>query len=176
MTPPAGGPASAGPLFFRFRQGVAQVDRLSFVLVVASMAGMAGLVSTQVFFRYALADSIDWAEEVSRLFFVWAMFLAIPHGVRHGVHVGIDILVKALPESTQELLLRVTSALGAVLMVVVFYYALVVTREGWGELMPTVDVTAAVYYIAVVIATGHSFLHLVILAWGGSRAWEAVPS
>lgn len=176
MTPPYGGPASAGPLFFRFRKAVAQLDRLSFALVVASMAGMAVLVSTQVFFRYALSDSIDWAEEVSRLFFVWAMFLAIPHGVRHGVHVGIDIVVKALPETTQDALLRITSALGAVLMVIVFYYALIVTAEGWEELMPTVDFTASVYYIAVVVATGHSFLHLLVLAWGGSRAWEGVPA
>lgn len=176
MTPPVGGPASAGPLFFRFRDAVRQVDRLSFALVVVSMAGMAALVSAQVFFRYALADSIDWAEEVSRLFFVWSMFLAIPHGVRQGIHVGIDILVKALPETTQDALLRVTSALGAVLMVIVFYYALVVTVAGWDELMPTVDVTSAVYYIAVVVATGHSFLHLALLAWGGSRSWEGAQA
>lgn len=166
--------ALAASLFRQFRRFVAGVDRASFVAVAAAMAGMAGLVAMQVFFRYALSNSIDWAEEVARLFFVWAMFLAIPHGVRSGVHVGIDVLVAQFPVVVQTLLFRIMAVLGAVLMAVIFWFSVQVTAGKWQELMPTIDVTAAVYYIAVLIAAGHTLLHLGVLAWGGPRAWEEV--
>jgi len=169
---PPGGPAAAGPLFFRCRDALEEIDRASYVLVVAAMGGMAVLVSMQVFFRYALASLIDWADEVSRLFFVWAMFLAIPHGIRFGVHVGIDVAVRRFGVATQALLFRAMAACSGVLMVVVFVYATQVVGEKWQELMPTINITAAVYYLAVLICAGHAALHLAILAWGGPRTWD----
>ena len=165
------GPASAGPLFDRFRAGLCQIDRVSRILVIASMAAMSTLVVTQVVFRYALASSIDWAEEIARLAFVWAMFLAIPHGIRLGVHVGIDSLVVRFPTIWKDRLFRLSAALGAILMVVILYYSVEVTVYTWPELMPTVNFTASSYYVAVLIAAAHSILHLALLTWGGPDTW-----
>lgn len=148
------------------------IDRVSFVAIVAAMGGMAALVATQVLFRYALSSSIDSADELSRLLFVWAMFLAIPHGIPRGIHVGVDILVNLLPKRPRAAVFRATSALGAVLMATVLYATVFVTADKWQELMPTIDVTAAVYYIAVLLSAGHSLLHLTVLALGGEQAWE----
>lgn len=172
MNAPVTDPLTNGPYFRTCRSALRQVDRVSWLFVVAAMAGMTSLVVAQVFFRYALSDSIDWAEEFARLFFIWAMFLAIPHGVRRGVHVGIDVVVVMLPDWLKDVLFRVSATLGALLMAVVFYYSWIVTLDTWPELMPTVEVTAAVYYIAVLVAAGHSFMHLSLLAVGGSRSWD----
>lgn len=163
--------APAGGAFAACRGALARVDALSRIAVMAAMSAMAALVVIQVFFRYVLDASLDWAEEMARLAFVWAIFLAIPHGVRIGIHVGIDVVVRMLPQGWQEALFRLSAALGAVLMGVVLFYGWQVTLDTWPELMPTVDITAAVYYIAVLIAAVHSFLHLVLLAWGGSGTW-----
>ena len=166
-------PARTGSLFSACRRWLDRLDTMSKVLVILAMAVMAALVVTQVFFRYALSNSIDWAEEIARLAFVWAMFLAIPHGLRSGIHVGIDILVMRLPERLQEKMFRISAVLGAVLMGFVLYFSWQVTVDTWPELMPTVDITASVYYIAVLVAAGHSLLHLALLAWGGSATWQA---
>ena len=40
--------------------------------------------------------------------------------------------------------------------------------------MPTINVTSAVYYIAVLVAAGHSLLHLLLLAWGGAKTWASI--
>lgn len=164
-----------GGAFVACRGGLAAMDAASRLAVIAAMAAMTALVAGQVFFRYVLAAPIDWAEEMARLVFVWAIFLAIPHGVRHGVHVGVDIAVKALPPLWRERLFRLSALLGAGLMAVVLVQGWGVARDAWPELMPTVDVTAALYYVPVVIAAGHSLLHLALLAWGGERSWEARP-
>jgi hypothetical protein len=38
--------------------------------------------------------------------------------------------------------------------------------------MPTLPITSAVYYIAVLVCGAHALLHLALLAWGGSRTWQ----
>lgn len=161
----------------RFRTAralLAAVDRASYALIVIAMGAMATIVALQVFLRYGLSASMDSAEELSRLAFVWAMFLAIPHGVRHGVHVGIDVLVNLLPEGLRRTVFRLMSGLGALLMALVLYAAIFVTADKWQDMMPTLEFTAAVFYIAVLISAGHSLMHLLLLAWGGEDAWQEV--
>jgi len=147
------------------------LDRMSYVVIVAVMSVMTCLVALQVFHRYALSSSIDSADELSRLFFVWAIFLAIPHGVKYGVHVGIDLIVLMLPERWQVRMFRFSAGLGALLMVVMLAVSWTATMDKWPELMPTMPVTAALFYIPVLISVGHSFLHLVALVWGGPSTW-----
>ena len=163
-----------GPTFAFLISWLRRIDRLSFWAVVACMALMAALVSAQVFFRYILSSSIDSADELSRLFFVWAMFLAIPHGIKSHVHVGIDVLVRRLSENLRAQIARLMSLASAILMGLVFIVTISVVGDKWQELMPTMEITAAVYYIAVLIATGHAFLHLMVLAWGGPNIWQEV--
>ena len=169
------GPVPAtGPIFTFLIKCVLGIDRLSFWAIVTCMALMAALVSAQVFFRYILSSSIDSADELSRLFFVWAMFLAIPHGIKSHIHVGIDVIVRRLGENLRTQISRLMNLASAILMGLVFVVTISVVGDKWQELMPTMDITAAVYYIAVLIATGHAFLHLMILAWGGPNTWEEV--
>jgi len=166
------GPVQAGPFFGRCKAALTHIDTLSKGAVITAMAVMTGLVIIQVVFRYAFSSAIDWSEEVARLAFVWAMFLAIPHGIRHGVHVGIDALVVRFSEAAQETLFRLSAVLGAILMMVIFRVSVGVTQYTWPEMMPTLPVTNAVYYIAVLIAAVHSVLHLLLLAWGGRGTWS----
>lgn len=173
--PLGGGGVSAPPgggAFLLFKRLIAGVDKLTYVGIVATMGLMTVIVSLQVLMRYAFSSSIDSADELSRLCFVWAIFLAIPHGVRHGVHVGIDLFVHMMPKPLQNALFRGMAALGTVLMIMVMVGGWGATLDRWPELMPTLPVTSAIYYIAVLVCGAHSLLHLALLAWGGPRTWE----
>lgn len=167
---PSPGPVPTGPLA-ALRGAVEIVDGLSRWTIIVAMAAMALLIAAQVFQRYVLSSSIDAADELSRLFFVWSIFLAIPHGIRRGVHVGIDVVLRRLPGPGQDLLQRLSALAGLVLMAVVLATALGAAADKWGELMPTLPVTAALYYIPVCICAAHSALHLLLLALGGPRIW-----
>lgn len=166
-----GRPPSGGAAFHLARGALMRVDALTRYVVIGAMGVMATLVVTQVVFRYAFASAIDWSDEVARLAFVWAMFLAIPHGIRRGVHVGIDVLFVKFPDVWQDRLFRASSVLAAGLMAVIFWFAWEVAAYTWPEMMPTLNMTAAVYYIAVLLAAIHSVAHLLLLAWGGRDTW-----
>jgi TRAP-type C4-dicarboxylate transport system permease small subunit len=154
------------------RRWVEGFDKLSMFVIVGAMAAMTLIVSLQVFWRYVLSSSIDSADEVSRLFFVWVIFLAIPHGIKYAVHVGIDLLVMNLSASNKIRLFRVVSVASAALMAAIFYAAWVATTDKWQELMPTLPISAGIYYVAVLICAAHSFVHLMLHAWLGPRIWE----
>jgi len=166
------GPALAGPVSL-LRKAVDYVDGLSRWAIVGTMAGMATLVSAQVFMRYVMNSSIDAADELSRLFFVWSIFLAIPHGIRRGVHVGIDVIARMLPHRVQDVLHRLSALAGLVLMLAVFATSLGAAADKWGELMPTLPVTAALYYVPICICAAHAALHLSLLSLGGLTVWGA---
>lgn len=158
--------------FQRAKWVVERLDAVTYWGIVVVMGLMVTIVALQVFWRYVLGSSIDAADELSRLCFVWAIFLAIPHGVKHGVHVGIDLFVMMMPAWLKEVLFRLMAGVSTLLMMMVMVGAWVATVDRWPELMPTLPITSAIYYIAVLICGAHAFLHLALLAWGGSRTWE----
>ena len=147
-------------------------DNLTYWVIVFMTGGMAFVIALQVILRYFFSTSIDSADELSRLLFVWAIFIAIPHGVRHGVHVGIDVFVNLLPNATREAVFRLTCAISLLLMILVFFGSWTATVERWPELMPTLPITSALFYIPILISAAHSFFHLLLLLRCGSKTWE----
>ncbi len=139
-------------------------DKLVTGLLIAAVGVMVTVVSAQVALRYGLNRSIDWADEIGRLAFVWAMFLAIPLGVREGSHIGIDLLVDKLPPLARDALRRVGAVLCASLMAAIAWAALGVAREQWDELMATADLSVGWFIVPVALGAALSALHLLKIA------------
>ena len=152
--------ALPGDLVAGFRRGLEALDWIVAKVVIGSMAIMTTVVAAQVFTRYALNLSLDWAEEISRLFFVWSIFFAIPLGVKRGSHVGIALLTGRLPIHMQDKLFRAMNALAMLLMAVVAYEAAVLTRDQWDEPMSTLDYSVGWFMLPVFVGAAHAFLHL----------------
>lgn len=143
------------------------LDRAVMLALLVSVTVMVGVVSAQVSLRYGFNQSIDWADEVSRLAFVWSMFLAIPLGVRQGAHIGIDIVVNRMPPLVQKALRRAAALLSAVMMFAVAWAAAGVAREQWDELMSTLDWSVGWFIVPVGVGALLSALHLVRIAVEG---------
>ena len=143
-------------------------------LVIASMTVMLVVVAGQVFFRYALNLSVDWAEEISRLSFVWSVFLAIPLGVKRGAHVGISLLTDRVPAALQDKLFRAMNLLALVLMALVAYEAVVLTIDQWDEPMSTLDTSVGLFMLPLAVGATHALLHLVNGVFVGPPVKQAV--
>lgn len=72
------------------------LTRLAGWLATALLFGMLGIVIVHVFYRYVLADSFGWTEELSRTMMVWMAFLYFPTAHRYGMNVSLDIFVAAI--------------------------------------------------------------------------------
>ncbi|WP_108260387.1 TRAP transporter small permease [Mangrovicoccus ximenensis] len=143
---------------------LARADRGARFLVMAGAAAMVAVVSAQVVMRYVFNGSFDWADEASRIAFVWTIFLAIPLGIRDGSHVGIELLVRRFSPRVQRALARVMSGLAAAMLLVVCVTSVRVAQMTWSERLGSVDLTSAVFFLPVILGALHAALHLIDLA------------
>jgi len=148
--------------------GLAPVDRLVGGVIIAAMAAMVIVVSLQVLLRYVFNTSLDWAEDVARLLFVWSIFLAIPLGVKQGSHIAIELFTVHLAPAARRRLFRAMALGCGALMAVVCYQSTLLTVQQWDEFMPTLNVTAALFMVPVALGAAHSALHFVLLAVAGA--------
>src|SRR5262245_63551384 len=84
------------------RRALHVIDWIITLLVILGMAAMVTIVAAQVGLRYVLNQSFDWADELSRLLFVWSIFLAIPLGIKRGSHISIELLTEWLPADVRQ--------------------------------------------------------------------------
>ncbi len=72
-------------------------DRLEEGVMALLLAAMTILTFTQVVLRYIFNAGFVWALEATTYLFAWMVLIGISYGIRTGAHIGIDLVVKALP-------------------------------------------------------------------------------
>ncbi len=71
---------------------------LIFVAVVHRYASSWHYPATLQFIQdFLLKLDLSWAQELCIYMFIWMAKFGAAYGVRHGTHVGVDVLVRALP-------------------------------------------------------------------------------
>lgn len=71
-----------------------------------------------IFMRYVMNDSLSWAEEITRYFFVWSAFLSLSFCLKRQSSIKIDMILNHLPLWLQ----RVNLYAIKVIMLVFFVY------------------------------------------------------
>lgn len=158
--------ARRGPLR-PFALALASVDVVAAWAIVVAVCFMVAIVGVQVVLRYLFNSSLSWSEELSRLAFIWAMFLGIPLGVRYGAHIGINVLTVRLPELQRRLLARGVALVGAAMMCLVAWQSVRIAWEQWDEFMVSVDLSSGWFMLAVAFGAAHSMLHLLWIVLHG---------
>lgn len=145
--------------------------------IVVAISLMVGVVGLQVLLRYVFNDSLSWADELSRLAFVWSIFMGIALGLRVNAHIGIAALTNRLPARPRLQLARLVAAAGAGLMALVCWQSVRIAWEQWDELMGAVNMSTGWFMLAVAFGAGHSLLHLAWVAVHGpyGEQLEDVP-
>ena len=63
---------------------------------------------------YTVRMNVSWAQELCIYMFVWMAKFGAAYGVRNGTHVGVDVLVRALPPARAKYLIGFGLLAGAV--------------------------------------------------------------
>jgi TRAP-type C4-dicarboxylate transport system permease small subunit len=153
-----------------FRGILRSADWLAERVIMAMMAVMLVIVSSQVFMRYALNRSLDWADEASTLLFVWTVFLALPLALRNGGHIVMEMLLSALSKRHRDRLYRAMAGLSAIMMVIVAREAFVLTHDTWDEVIPSLHLSGGLYYLSVGLGVVHTAWRALDLCLAGEPA------
>jgi TRAP-type C4-dicarboxylate transport system permease small subunit len=166
------GPAPLRPLSAL----LAALDMAVAWILCVAMAVMVVVVGAQVALRYGLNSSLDWADEIARLSFVWSIFLAIALGVRTGSHIGIEVVVAKFPAMARNLLARAVALVCTAALLLVAWESLIVARDQWDELMGAVNASTGWFLVPLVIGGVHGALHFLWIALRGPVRAAAAPT
>lgn len=79
------------------------LDKWEEILLALFMTFMLITLTLQVFCRYVLSFSFSWAEQASRIGFVWLTMVGISLAAKKNMHLKIDALAQFVPKSAKFL-------------------------------------------------------------------------
>lgn len=123
-------------------------------ITVILTATLVVLVSTNVFARYVLEIGLLWAEELSRLTFVWTVFLGAYLALRRNSHLSITFVTDRLPLRARQLIIAAGTLLTLIFLGVLMWggLRLVLQTLQFGRVTPILGISAAWGYLSVPLA------------------------
>lgn len=104
-------------------------------------------------FRYILNHPLIWAEESSRCFMIWGIFIGISIATKRRAHLGIDIFVSFAPKGARKSL-----GVVSVLFLILTYIGMLILSAGYvasafriGNASPILRIPYWIIYLAMPI-------------------------
>jgi len=110
-------------------------------IAAACMAVMLALVFGNVVLRYVFNTGISVSDELSRLLFVWMVFLGAAAALFEQAHLGVDTLVRSLSRKGRIVCFALSNAL-------MLYATWLVASGTWKQGMINLDMTTPVMGIS----------------------------
>lgn len=80
------------------------VDTLEETLIAMLLAAMTLITFANVIARYLFNSNILWALEATVFLFAWLVLLGASYAVKKQIHIGVDVLVTAVPPAARKVL------------------------------------------------------------------------
>ncbi len=140
-----------------------RLDFLLSRLCALLIAVMVAIVWFGVVSRYILELGITWTEELSRYVMIWAALLAMPVGVYRRAHIGVEILLRALPATVQRGLSLLLDLLGLAFFLFLFGYGLGMAASGTQQYATIFGMTMVIPFASVPVSALLAALQTVVV-------------
>ncbi|GED47138.1 putative TRAP transporter small permease protein [Vreelandella aquamarina] len=150
------------------------IDRLEKVAMVAFMSIATIITTFQVVYRYGFNSSLSWAEEVVIYSIVCMSFVGASMGVRHGVHISVDVLNAFAPPAVNRWLHILTAVLGIAFAIALAYlgFRLFFSTLDRGMLSPAMRMPMAWVYFPIGLS---GVLLIIRYCWVIHEVWHKPP-
>ena len=105
------------------------IDTIEETFIAVTLGVMTLVTFANVVARYIFNANILWALEVTVFLFAWLVLIGASYGVKKSFHIGVDVLVKALPDRIRRVLTLIATA--ACLM-----FAILLLKGAWDYWYP----------------------------------------
>jgi C4-dicarboxylate transporter DctQ subunit len=153
------------------------LDRLEEGLVAGFMAAATLIIFLAVLHRYSLGISwlwpytrelsFTWAQELCIYLFIWMAKFGAAYGVRTGIHVGVDVLVRKLSDRPQRFFVQFGLVAGAffTFMIAALGTRFVLFVRDSGQVSPDLEAPMWIVYLAVPLGSSlmcYRFLQVLV--------------
>jgi len=120
------------------------------------------LVNANIFTRYLFNTPIYWAEEVATSLFIWTVFIGSAYAYRIHAHLGVDVLVKLLPEKAKKGVGLVIDIIEIAVLAMLFWVSAQYVMNSWTRVTDVLMMPRWYFSIAVPIGFGLSLIYAVV--------------
>lgn len=110
------------------------------------------LVIINIILRYIFNSGLVWSEEVATGCFVWSVFIGAVAVFKHRGHVGVDLIVKRLPQAMQSGVRLLTDLILVALNGYMAYLSVLYIQTSYTKMTPVLGVSSAYISSSVLIA------------------------
>ena len=138
------------------------VDKILNVCILVLFIAMFGVTTLNVIMRYIFNSPLSFAVEFGRYTFAGMVYLGSIYVMRDDGHIGLDIVVDALPQPLRTI-------------AIFFCMSTRMVIENWTNRSSTMHLPMSVVYLAMVIGSAGMFIEelLLLLGKGGSEKLDA---
>lgn len=104
-------------------------DQIEETLIAVFLGLMTLITFANVIARYLFNDNILWALEATVFLFAWMVLLGASYCVKKSLHLGVDILINALPPGAKK-------AVGLIAVAACLVFCLVLLKGSWDYWYP----------------------------------------
>lgn len=116
---------------------------------IATAIVMTVMIFLQVVYRYVLADSLSFSEELARCMFVWSVAMGSALALRSRSHIGVEILVERLPKRFAYSAKLVGSFLSLIFFGLLIWYGFDMVLETMDQESAALEISMGYVYLAV---------------------------
>ena len=113
--------------------------KLCKIAVISCVLSIALIVSTSIFFRYVLNDSITWSEEIAKYLMVWMVFVGAPVAMVQSRHIAIEMFPNLFRPRIRALIFLIVNLLIVLTMAFWTYRGFTYTVGGMSQVMSSFD-------------------------------------
>ncbi len=151
-------------------------NRLLYWVIVVQVGALAAMVNLQVFNRYVLDYVLGWEEEVARYLMIWSSFLAASYALWQGEQLGMEFVVKLLPERWRRAVRILGNLLCIVFLAVIAYQGFVwMMPQQLDQVSPSLGITMAIPYAAIPVSAVMMIWVEILFIWRELRGKEKPP-
>lgn len=167
----------------RLARTFSALSTLALWLAGIGLVAMTCIVGWQVFTRFVLNWSNAWTEPAAVLLMSWFIFLGAAVGIRENYHLGFDVLLYVLPNSSKRVLRSISDVVVIAFAIGMVWYGLQLVALGWPARLPSLGIPEGVKYLPIVAGGALIILFSIerlLLRWSGVDVdadinLEAVP-
>ncbi len=117
------------------------------------------LVLMNVFLRYIMDTGIYWSEEVATICFVWFVFLGSSVAYRKNAHLGVDLLVKRLPDKLRKTVEIIVDLILLIINAYIFYLSIKYVGKTYVKPTAVLAISSAYVSSCLVLSFGLTSIH-----------------
>ena len=137
--------------------------------------GMMGCIMIEVFSRNIIHLPTTWAEEASRFFCVWTVFLGSASAWYRGSHIVIHVLISRLKGRVKLYLQIIVETLTAVFLISIWFGTLFIMKINYPVKTTALEISITYFYLGLFLGvTGIVVFHM--NAMGGTFRHLKAPT